>query len=105
MKNLLLFLLLFLFLNNCSKNQKNEIVKIEVDQIENQMIKAYQQGMAAFRDSQYLDAAKKFNEAEILFPQSEWASRSALMAAYAYYYDDYNNRSISELTNFFKISK
>ena len=102
MKNLLLFLLLFLFLNNCSKNQKNEIVKIEVDQIENQMIKAYQQGMAAFDDQLYLEAAKKFNEAEILFPQSEWAPRSALMAAYAYYSDDYNNRAISELNNYFK---
>ena len=104
MKNLFLFLslFLFLFLNNCSKNQKNEIVKIEVNQIENQMIKAYQQGMAAFDDQLYLEAAKKFNEAEILFPQSEWAPRSALMAAYAYYSDDYNNRAISELNNYFK---
>ena len=102
MKNLFIILFLTLFLNNCSKNEKIEIAVIEEDQIETQMIKAYKEGMVAFRDSQYLDAAKKFNEAEILFPQSEWASRSALMAAYAYYYDDYNNRSISELTNFFK---
>ena len=104
MKKLLLifFLLGFLFSNNCSKNQKNEIVKIENNKIENQMIKAYQQGMAAFENQLYLQAAKKFNEAEILFPQSEWAPRSALMAAYAYYYDDYNNRAISELNNYFK---
>ena len=66
------------------------------------MIKAYQEGMGAFENKLYLDAAKKFNEAEILFPQSEWAPRSALMAAYAYFYDDYNNRAISELINFFK---
>ena len=84
------------------KKSKNEIVKIEVNQIENQMIKAYQEGIAAFDDQLYLEAAKKFNEAEILFPQSEWAPRSALMAAYAYYYDDYNNRAISELNNYFK---
>jgi len=104
MKKLLLifFLFGFLFINNCSKNKKIEIVKIEEDQIEGQMIKAYQEGMVAFKDRFYLDAAKKFNEAEILFPQSEWAPRSALMAAYAYYYDDYNNRAISELKNFFK---
>ena len=104
MKNLFIFTFLFsfLFLNHCSKNEKIEIAVIEEDQIESQMIKAYEEGMVAFKDSQYLDAAKKFNEAEILFPQSEWASRSALMAAYAYYYDDYNNRSISELKNFFK---
>ena len=36
-----------------------------------------------------LYAAKKFNEAEILFPQSEWAPKAALMAAYAYYTQDY----------------
>ena len=104
MKKLLLifFLFGFLFLNNCSKNEKIEIVEIEEDQIESQMIKAYEEGMVAFENQFYIEAAKKFNEAEILFPQSEWASRSALMAAYAYFYDDYNNRAISELTNFFK---
>ena len=104
MKKLLtiFFLFCFLFFNNCSKKEKIEIVEIKDDQIEGQMIKAYQEGMVAFKDEFYLDAAKKFNEAEILFPQSEWAPRSALMAAYAYYYDDYNNRAISELINFFK---
>ncbi|MDB4613592.1 outer membrane protein assembly factor BamD [Candidatus Pelagibacter sp.] len=104
MKKLLLifFLFGFLFINNCSKNKKVEILNMEEDQIEGQMIKAYQEGVDAFKDKLYLEAAKKFNEAEILFPQSEWAPRSALMAAYAYYYDDYNNRAISELFNFFK---
>ncbi len=104
MKKLLLIFLLFasLFLNNCTKNEKIEIIKIQEDKIEDQMIKAYQEGIIAFENQLYLDAAKKFNEAEILFPQSEWAPKSALMAAYAYYYDDYNNRAISELINFFK---
>jgi outer membrane protein assembly factor BamD len=104
MKKLLtiFFLFSFFLINHCSKNEKIEIVEIKDDQIEDQMIKAYQEGMEAFEDRLYIDAAKKFNEAEILFPQSEWAPRSALMAAYAYFYDDYNNRAISELINFFK---
>jgi outer membrane protein assembly factor BamD len=104
MKKLLtiFFLFSFLFINHCSKNEKIEIVEITEDQIEGQMIKAYNEGVVAFKAELYLDAAKKFNEAEILFPQSVWASRSSLMAAYAYYYDDYNNRAISELINFFK---
>jgi outer membrane protein assembly factor BamD len=104
MKKLLLifFLFGFLLLNNCSKNEKIEIIKIEEDQIENQMIKAYQEGMVAFKNQYYIEAAKKFNEAEILFPQSDWAPKSSLMAAYAYYIDDYNNRAILELINFFK---
>ena len=104
MKKLILIFSLFgiLFFNNCSKNEKIEIIEISEDQIEGQMIKSYQEGMNAFRERLYLEAAKKFNEAEILFPQSEWAPRSALMAAYAYFYDDYNNRAISELINFLK---
>ena len=104
MKKLLLifFLFGFLLLNNCSKNEKIEIIKIEEYKIENQMIKAYQEGMVAFKKQYYIEAAKKFNEAEILFPQSDWAPKSSLMAAYAYYIDDYNNRAILELKNFFK---
>ena len=31
--------------------------------------------MDAFNDRNFLEAAKKFNEAEILFPQSEWAPK------------------------------
>ena len=104
MKNLLLISLLFgfLFINNCSKNEKIETVNIGNNQIEEQMIKAYQDGMSSFNNKSYIEAAKKFNEAEILFPQSEWAPKASLMAAYAYYIDDYNNRAISELSSFFK---
>ena len=93
MKNLLLISLLFgfLFINNCSKNEKIETVNIGNNQIEEQMIKAYQDGMSSFNNKSYIEAAKKFNEAEILFPQSEWAPKASLMAAYAYYIDDYNN--------------
>ena len=104
MKKLLtvFFLFGFLFFNNCSKNEKIEIATIEGDQIESQMIKAYQEGMVAFKNQNYFEAAKKFNEAEILFPQSQWAPKSSLMAAYSYYIDDYNNRAIGKLLNFFK---
>ena len=47
-----------------------------------------------------LFAAKKFNEAEILFPQSKWAPKAALMAAYSYYSQDYYGDAISELERF-----
>ena len=50
-----------------------------------------------------LFAAKKFNEAETLFPQSEWAPKAALMAAYAYYKQDYYGDSIAELIRFKKV--
>ena len=50
-----------------------------------------------------LFAAKKFNEAEILFPQSEWAPRAALMAAYSYYLQDYYIDAEAELIRFLKV--
>ena len=51
----------------------------------------------------FLYAAKKFNEAEILFPQSVWAPKSALMAAYAYYKNDYYIDAVSELERFIRV--
>ena len=66
------------------------------------MIEAYEEGVRAFEAGDTLFAAKKFNEAEILFPQSEWAPRSILMAAYSYYYHDYYFDAISELERFIK---
>ena len=49
-----------------------------------------------------LFAAKKFNEVEILFPQSEWAPKSTLMAAYAYYSQDYYFDTIEEIKTFLR---
>lgn len=41
----------------------------------------------------------------MLFPQSEWAPRSALMAAYSYYIQDYYGETISELERFIDVYK
>ena len=59
--------------------------------------------MKALEGGDVLFAAKKFNEAEILFPQSETAPKSALMAAYSYYIQDYYSDAIAELKRFKKI--
>ena len=59
--------------------------------------------MKSLEKGDVLFAAKKFNEAEILFPQSEWAPKSALMAAYSYYSQDYYEDAIAELERFIKV--
>ena len=41
------------------------------------MMNAYNEGMEALESGDGIVAAKKFNDAEILFPQSVWAYRSA----------------------------
>ena len=66
------------------------------------MIGAYNEGLNFLDKKDGLSAAKKFNEAELLFPQSEWAPKSALMAAYSYYMITYYSDAINELELFIK---
>ena len=43
-----------------------------------QMIEAYNEGLKEFNKGDIFFAAKKFNEVELLYPQSIWAPRSTL---------------------------
>ena len=97
----LLFFLSILILTSCSKNIVEESI-LKEKSLDLQVLEAYQEGKDFLEKGDPLYAAKKFNEAEILFPQSEWAPKSALMAAYAYYSYDYLNDAIAELDRFLK---
>ena len=96
-------LLIFLILANCANKKKENISIIEGDNIEQQMILTYNTGYNALKDGDVLFATKMFNEAELLYPQSEWAPRAALMSAYAYHTQGYYNDSILELKRYKKI--
>ena len=98
----IILLLLISFLNACSKDKIKESQIIEKD-LDLQVLEAYQEGLTSLEEGDVLFAAKKFNEAEILFPQSIWAPKSALMAAYSYYSQDYYGDAIAELDRFIKI--
>ncbi len=91
-----------IFFHSCSKNIKNESI-LKEKSLDLQMIEAYNEGLKSLREGDVLFAAKKFNEAEILYPQSEWAPRSALMAAYSYYIQNYYGDAVAELERFIKI--
>ena len=87
---------------SCSKEKVKKSV-INEKNLDAQVFEAYQKGMDALEAGDVLFAAKKFNEAEILFPQSESAPKSALMAAYSYYFQDYYKDAIAELIRFTKV--
>ena len=93
--------LIILLLISCSKNEKVSVVKEK--NIETQMIEAFREGYKELEDGDVLFAAKKFNEAELLYPQSKWAPRAALMAAYSYYSQDYYYDAEYELNRFLKV--
>ena len=64
------------------------------------MMEVYNQGMEEFEREDVLFAGKKFSEAELLYPQSIWAPRAALMAAYSYFSQHYYTDTILELEKF-----
>ena len=99
---LIFFLALFLFTLSCTKEVAKENLITEKD-IELQMIEAYKEGVKELKKGDVLFAAKKFNEAEVLFPQSDYAPKAALMAAYAYYSQNYYGDAIAELERFTRI--
>ena len=66
------------------------------------MVVAYKQAYQALNDNDPYFAAKKFLEAELLFPQSEWAPRSALMASYSYYLQNYYAEALFNLERYLK---
>ena len=94
--------LLFIFCLSCSKEVAKKPV-IKEKNIELEMIESYREGLKELERGDALFAAKKFNEAEILFPQSEYAPKAALMAAYSYYSQNYYGDAVAELERFLKI--
>ena len=102
MKNILL-IIFFTFLISCAQKSKEVVSKIESKGLEEQMIDAYNEGVEALESGDVLFATKKFNEVELLYPQSDWAPRASLMAAYAYWTQNYFSNSVDELNRFIKL--
>ena len=94
-----IFLLVFLI--GCSKDKK-EISQIKETKQELEIFVTYEEAYEALNSGDPYFAAKKFLEAELLFPQSEWAPRSALMASYSYYMQNYYEEALLNLNRYLK---
>ena len=95
------FLIFLILLHSCSgKPEKKVESVITEDDLDIQMMMAYQQGMDALKKGDVYFAAKKFNEAELLYPQSEWAAKAILMASYGYFAQAYYKSASEELNRF-----
>tara|TARA_B100000787_G_scaffold84191_1_gene62016 strand:+ start:171 stop:1019 length:849 start_codon:yes stop_codon:yes gene_type:complete len=97
----LLLVIVLLFTHNCSDKEVQK-TKIIGNSMELQMIASYKEGFKELNSGDTLLAAKKFNEAELIYPQSKWAPKAALMAGYSYYSQDYFGDAIYELNRFIK---
>ena len=98
-----IFFIFLVLCSSCSKEEQINKSTIKGKSLDHQVLKAYEEGIEALEGGDVLYAAKKFNEAETLFPQGKWASKSALMAAYSYYTQDYYGDAIAELERFIKV--
>ena len=97
----ILFVVISMFVFGCSKNEP-EVSTIKESSQELEMISSYNEAYRALGEGDPYFAAKKFLEAEILYPQSSWASRSALMASYSYYMQNFYTESISNLERYLR---
>ena len=102
MKFKIFLLLILLLLSACSSKDEKKLIEIKEKEIDLQLLEAYKEGLEALDGGDVLFAAKKFNEAEDVFPQSDWAPKSALMASYAYYSQDYYFDAEEELKRFIR---
>jgi len=102
MYKLLFLFFLSLILISCSEKVKKESI-VKEKSLDLQVREAYVEGLKALENKEVLFAARKFNEVEILYPQSDFAPKSLLMAAYSYYVDDYYEDCIAELDRFLRI--
>jgi outer membrane protein assembly factor BamD len=101
-KHIIFLFIYIIFIVSCSKDKsKVDQVLLEQD-IEAEMILAYKEGMKQLEKGDALYASKKFDEAEILFPQSIWAAKSSLMSAYALYSQNYYDDAIFNLKRHIK---
>ncbi len=101
MYKLKIFFIIFslIFSYSCSKDQEKVVLVKEKNQ-KQEMISNYEEGMNLIEIGDYFAASKKFLEAEILFPQSQWAPKSVLMASYSYYMQDYYSLAIENLKRY-----
>ena len=98
---ILLIFISLLFSSGCGPKKEEKII-LDSKDLESQMTEAYNKGLKALEEGDVLFAAKNFNIVENIYPQSIWAPRSILMAAYSYYSQDYYGDSIAELNRFIK---
>ena len=94
----LIFLITFA-LYSCGKPKKNISLIKEITQ-EQELITTYKEALDSLNKGDPYYASKKFLETEMLFPQSDWAPKSALMAAYSFYTQDYYAESIFHLERY-----
>ena len=98
---LFLILIYITFFLSCAKEEP-KVKNIKKKSQELEMTIAYKEAIEKLEINDTYNAALKFLEAELLFPQSIWAPKSALMASYSFYLQNYYSEALSNLERYLK---
>ena len=94
----LLFSILLLF--SCSNKDKELVLTDESN--EAAVIALYGEALEALKQGDAFFAGKKFREVESLLPQTTWAAKASLMAAYSEYSRNSYSNSVFDLERYIK---
>ena len=95
------FVIILFLVNSCAK-EPEKILNIKKTSQDLEMVVVYNEAYDNLNKNDPYNAAKKFLEAELLYPQSIWAPRSVLMASYSYYLQNYYSEALSNLERYLK---
>jgi outer membrane protein assembly factor BamD len=85
-----------------ARKETKETLNIKKASQDLEIITVYNDAYENLENNNPYVASRKFLEAELLYPQSLWAPRSALMASYAFYIQNYYSEAISNLNRYLK---
>ena len=101
-KHIIFLFIYLIFFVSCSKDRSKVDAAFIKQDVEEEMVLAYKEGMRQLELGDALFASRKFDEAEIMFPQSIWAAKASLMSAYALYSQNYYEDAIFNLERHIK---
>ena len=94
-------LILIIFLSfSCSKKPIDTEQNINTKSQDLEMITNYNEAYELLKKNDTYNAANKFLNAELLFPQSVWAPKAALMASYSFYLQNYYSEALDNLNRY-----
>ena len=102
LKKIFYFFIFIVLITSCGKKKAavdNILLKQDLDK---EMMSTYKEGYEALKKGDLIFASRKFNDAEILYPQSEWAAKASLMSSYALYAATYYSDAIFYLERHIK---
>ena len=98
----LLVIVILINLQSCVEKEEKELPKITQLNQELELVTTYKDALDNLKNGDPYYAAEKFLQSELAYPQSIWAPKSALMAAYSYYLQENYSESKFQLERFIK---